>query len=233
MSHPPGTMIRESKKLLSLSFIRGCAFSSMLLLTLHSCQGQETMMPNDKVFAYYPLAKGNLWNYAVSRRRGGKNDTVSWQVTQDTKQADGRFFALWPKPPQEDDSQQLLVTEQGLKDVPTGYYLIPWPVKIGSEWHYEIEKGDPSKKFSVSFKVASAGTPCDVQEHHFSDCLIVEQRNEETDLRVVTTYARDVGPAKYVYYRLRGGRDGELLQSVELVSFTLQRAGERRRAHPK
>jgi len=146
-----------------------------------------------------------------------------------SKQADGRIFAVLPTPAQEDDSQQLLLTEQGLKDVPTGYYLIRWPIVADDQWHYEFEKGEPSKKFRVSFKVLFARTNCDVRKRHFTDCLAVEQIDEETDLRVVTTYARNVGPVKYVYYKLRDAGEGKPVQSVELVSYSLRSADQRKR----
>ena len=54
---------------------------------------------------------------------------------------------------------------------------------------------------SDEFEVVSAGKPCSLRSHSFHDCVTIRETDEGSHVFSLTTYARGVGPVKYVYFR--------------------------------
>jgi hypothetical protein len=52
-----------------------------------------------------------------------------------------------------------------------------------------------------AFQVISVGKPCLIREHSFDDCVVIREVDEANNVASLTTYARGVGPVKYVYFK--------------------------------
>ncbi len=47
----------------------------------------------------------------------------------------------------------------------------------------------------------SSGKACFVGQHSFRDCATIRETDEANNIASLTTYARGVGPVKYVYFK--------------------------------
>ena len=57
----------------------------------------------------------------------------------------------------------------------------------------------------------------------FSDCVVIEDSDVELELKTVTTYARNVGPVAYEYFKRPGGSTvDKFFESLELLSHDLK-----------
>jgi hypothetical protein len=69
----------------------------------------------------------------------------------------------------------------------------------------------------------SVGQPCKVGKLAFSDCVVIEDSDEELELKTVTTYARNVGPVSYEYFKCPSGSTvDKFFESLELLSHDLK-----------
>ena len=71
------------------------------------------------------------------------------------------------------------------------------------------------------FHALSVGLSCRVGRIASADCITVEDRDERIHLRTVTTYARGIGPIRYVNFQYSEDRGSKTksAQTVELVSY--------------
>jgi hypothetical protein len=70
--------------------------------------------------------------------------------------------------------------------------------------------------------VVSVGQPCKVGKLTFSDCVVIEDSDEELELKTVTTYARNVGPVAYEYFKRPGSTVDKFFELLELLSHDLK-----------
>lgn len=172
------------------------------------CIGQTA---NSYDARYYPLALGNVWIYRVHRTASKPVDsTVEWRV----KRA-GNTYQVWPKPMQADDEpMELAVTREGIKEISSNTLIIKFPTKTGQTWSAGGGGGNQSR----TLRVLSSKQSCSVNGLKIPDCLTIEDEDSSaTGLRTVTTYGRDIGPVRYVYYRKKEGTE-PLVQTVTLIS---------------
>ena len=163
---------------------------------------------------YYPLALGNVWKYEVQQSGSTRKSHISWKVTSVDQSKEGPVYQVWPNPMDEDDSaMQLVRSPQGLRELTTGV-ILPVNLSPGGEWS-SGEKGRGRHN-----RVVSAGKACTAVNQRVKDCLVIEDVDEAARLRTVTTYARGIGPVRYVYYRT-SGRQTSPVQTVDLVSYKL------------
>lgn len=183
---------------------------------------------------YYPLAVGNSWTYSVHERGKEQPGSVKWEVTavQSDPKTGGPVYIVIPTPREEpgEDFKALLFAEDGLKDVGVDpevdtIYLLKFPIRKGRDWTLSSPGSAQVQKPNMHWRVLSVNEPCMAGSHSFADCVVVEEIDEEeiyenVGLRTVVTYARHVGPVKYVYYRV--GEEEDLpMSSVELASYCL------------
>jgi hypothetical protein len=182
------------------------------------CAEQTTKPPEAR---YYPLALGNVWTYRVHRVSTNLRDsTVEWRVTHAQGSGTDIVYQVWPKPMQADDeAMELAVTPQGIKENSSDTFIMKFPVQAGERWS---QPGNPqgSNKLRRSFHVLSINRPCHVNRLKISDCITIEDEDEATRLRTVTTYGRDIGPVLYLYYREGAGKE-TLVQTVTLTAHKL------------
>ena len=198
--------------------------SSLWQELLIACLGATLLFLPGTIFAqenqsrsgmrYYPLAVGNSWQYSVISK--GKGSTTSWKVVNKTSSAAGTAFAVWPSPVEVDDEGiQLQITPDGLLELSSNFYVLQFPVKKGEHWK--------PKEHERLFSVLSEGGPCTVGKFSFDKCAVVQDDDKEANLRTVTTYAYDVGPVRYEYYRwVSGGFERQPSQTLKIVSYSLK-----------
>ena len=163
---------------------------------------------------YYPLAVGNTWQYSVISE--GKGSKTSWRVVNKTSNAAGTVFAVWPSPAEADDEgMQLQITPDGLLELSANFYVLRFPIKKGENWK--------PKEHDRQFSVLSEGDPCTVGKFAFHRCAVVQDDDKEANLRTVTTYAYDVGPVRYEYYKRGSTRfEGGATQTLKIISYSLK-----------
>lgn len=173
--------------------------------------------------AYYPLAVGNTWIYSVHVAGRQKSGTIRWQVTQAFVEDEKTVYLISPRPTEVDDGyMELSPGIRGVEDVRQGIFLLKFPITAGEQWSHQRQSVRKNHKVSHIFKVQSAGKPCAAGKFTFSDCVVVEDSDEELDLKTVTTYARDVGPISYKYWKHDGTPSvDKFLESNELLSREL------------
>jgi hypothetical protein len=174
--------------------------------------GHENQIPSGA--RYYPLAIGNTWRYSVNS--GGKESTASWKVVNKTTNAAGTVFAVWPSPAEADDEgMQLQITPDGLLELSANFYVLQFPIKEGENWTVN--------EHQRLFSVLKEGGPCTVDRFSFRKCAVVQDDDKEANLRTVTTYAYDVGPVRYEYYKsFSGAFERQASQTLKIVSYSLQ-----------
>jgi hypothetical protein len=195
---------------------------------LSFCLAQQNMLARQGAThsewdRYYPLAVGNTWSYRVLAGEHQKQTTVRWKMTQVENETEGKSFTVWESPSAGDEGMQLVLSPSGLTNAVTGFYLIKFPANAGNEWKYEIDSIRQGRKVVVSYRILSVGSPCRSGTFDFRDCLVVQETDEDINLRTTTYYAMDVGPIKHVYSELNP--DGEkkgATQTLELTSYTVQ-----------
>jgi hypothetical protein len=186
------------------------AYTLLLLIglsTLAFAQGSELSQ-------YYPLSKGNSWKYQVSTGSKSERKTVEWRVTSADNTKEGTIYQVWPFPSDSDDgAMSLRMSAQGLED--SSSVIIPkTPIFAGKRWQ-TAESGHHR-----TFRVLSVGHPCQAGQITSDDCLSIEDEDDALRFRTVTTYAKGIGPVRYVYY-LKNGPSKQPIQTVELLSYHL------------
>lgn len=167
---------------------------------------------------YYPLAVGNTWIYRVKTLEPKpSSSTIKWRVGKVRESAKGKVYAVRPTPIEyDDDLMSLLVSPSGITEIRDDVPLLRFPLKAGAKWS-SPNLGDNSTE---EFGVISVNRPCHGGRFSFSDCLAIEESDTKTDLRVITMYARHVGPVSFHYFRVRAGKK-ILVQTLELTSYRL------------
>lgn len=150
--------------------------------------------------SYFPLSVGNSWTYSLLSHSHAATKTTKWRVTQREVVHRTPVFHLWQTPAQDDEPLSLSEVETGIVEAGTERFLLKNPLRTGDRW---IAKSQnlrfPGK--SDEFEVTSAGKACFVGKHSFKDCATIREVDEANNVASLTTYARGVGPVKYVYFR--------------------------------
>jgi hypothetical protein len=188
-----------------------------------SLLAQTRQGPADR--EYYPLSEGNYWKYGVYNERSKWTGSVTWRVTRAKKMQGGLMYQVWPTPMQADDEAvELFVSSDGIVDAWTMTPIIAFPARIGDQW-FDRGVSPPCK-----FQVLSVGRPCRGRFYASDDCLVIEDVDEAARLRTVTQYARHIGPVKYEFYRPGASKAARPVQTVEIVSYHINRgAGNKKR----
>jgi len=169
---------------------------------------------SDQGSEYYPLAKGNVWTYRVETGSKGGSSTVEWRVTSTEMFEEGMDYEVWPTPSDDDDDAMLLhVSPEGIEDTDDGVLILTSPVTPSGSW----TSGDTPPR---TFHILSLGQPCSAGPVGSHDCVTVEEQDGAIHLRIVTTYAKGIGPIRYEYFRQNAPGAGAV-ETVELVSYHL------------
>jgi hypothetical protein len=150
--------------------------------------------------SYFPLAVGNHWIYTVRSHSQPTLKSIEWRVTQREIVNGKLVFHLWPRPAQGDESLSLSESEMGVVETGTSRILLKRPLRTGQRWRVASQSLRAPGK-SDSFEVTSAAKACFVGGHSFNNCVIVREIDEANHVVSLTTYARRVGPVKYVYFK--------------------------------
>jgi hypothetical protein len=162
---------------------------------------QETHASAERGSTYFPLAVGNWWLYSLSGNPKEAGKTIRWSVTYRDQRQDFPVYYLLPTPPQGDDGPfTLSEVSGGVVDPNLELFVIKDPVHTGDRWSVRW----PGPRFEGkldTLEVVSAGKPCTVGGNSFDDCATIRESVEAINLVTLTTYARGVGPVKYVYFK--------------------------------
>jgi hypothetical protein len=174
--------------------------------------------------AYYPLAVGNTWIYKEHVAGEPKSRTFRWEVTQTLEEDGKRVYLVVPHPIQEDDDYlELAAGPSGIEEVRQGIFHLKFPIIVGQQWIKEYQSVLKNREVSRKFSVLSVGKPCTVGKFTFSDCVIIEDSDEELELKTLMTSARNIGPVAYKYFkRAVGSSVDEPFESLELLSHDLK-----------
>ena len=150
--------------------------------------------------SYFPLSVGNQWQYISVRSSTNAASSIKWSVTQRELVHGVPVYHLWLTPPEGDEPLNLAEVEGGILEDNTDRFVLKNPLHEGQQWRSTSHSLRANSKSDTS-KVISAGKACSVGERTFDDCAIVREVDEANDIASLTTYARGVGPVKYVYFK--------------------------------
>jgi hypothetical protein len=148
--------------------------------------------------SYFPLSVGNSWVYSV--RGHSQSKTITWKVTQSEIMRGNPMFHLWQTPAQDDEPLSLSEEETGIVEAGSERFLLKYPLSTGERWSVKSQSLRAPGK-SDTFEVTSAEEACSVGGHSFAHCATVREIDEANNVASLTTYARGVGPVKYVYFK--------------------------------
>lgn len=186
----------------------GCVF---FIACCRVAVGQEKHSAEE---SYFPLAVGNSWDYSVRGHSQFARSGIRWQVTQKEVVHGTPVFHLWETPSQSDEPLSLAMVPDGVKEADTDRFLVKNAMQPGDRW-VAASQSLRAKLKGDSFEVASAGAACTVGGRSFVDCLVIKEVDEANNLGSVTTYARGIGPVKYVYFR---GLDFKVVDTVLTIT---------------
>ncbi|MGO9270160.1 MAG: hypothetical protein ACLQOO_07895 [Terriglobia bacterium] len=187
------------------------AFLSPLEMTAFAGEPAQEANP-DHGSEYYPLAEGNTWTYRVQTGSKMKSSTVEWRVTSTEMFEEGPDYEVWPTPRDDDDDAMLLhESPDGIEETDDGVLILTSSVTTGERW----TSGTAPPR---TFHVLSVGQPCGAGPVTSHDCVTVEEQDEAIHLRIITTYAKGIGPIRYEYF-LQNVPGASPVETVELLSY--------------
>jgi hypothetical protein len=149
---------------------------------------------------YFPLAVGNRWVYSLREHPKTAEKTIKWSCTQKERVHGKNVYHLWETPSQDDEGLSLAESLAGVAEAGTDRYLFRIPLRTGDRWNSKSGSLRAKGKMD-SFEVITVGVPCSAGKHLFSDCVEIREIDEANNIASLTTYARGVGPVKYVYFK--------------------------------
>ncbi len=175
------------------------------IIVLLGCTGgkvlSQTQPPNtEKGSAYFPLSVGNQWQYVLAGPSKSAASSIKWSVRQRELVHGVTVYHLWLKPPKGDEPLNLAEVQGGILEFDSDRFVLKSPLYKGEQWRSTSRSLRANSK-SDALEVISAGKTCSVGEHAFADCATVQEVDEANDITSLTTYARGVGPVKYVYFK--------------------------------
>ena len=165
--------------------------------------GMVVREPRDsaqKENSYFPLSVGNWWVYVVAKHSDEAGKTIKWSVTQREIVHGTPVYHLWQTPAQDDEPLSLVEVDGCITEADTERILLKNPVHSGDRWITRSTSVRSTGKLD-DFEVVSAGKACSAGELSFEDCATIREIDEANNVASVTTYARGVGPVKYVYLK--------------------------------
>jgi hypothetical protein len=174
------------------------AATCFILSILPSATGApQHRLSADSGTTYYPLAVGNWWRYAM--KESGRIRAIKWAVTQQENGQSGPIYHLWQTPAEGDEPLRLMELENGIAEAGSDRFLLKRPLQVGQRWASR-SLGPKNAGRLQSFYVTGVGLPCSIGGHSFRECASVKESDEANNISSITTYARGVGPVKYVYF---------------------------------
>ncbi len=149
---------------------------------------------------YFPLSVGNWWVYTLRGQSQVTGKTIKWRVTQTEVVHGIPVFYLWESPAQDDEPLSLSGVESGIMEAGTERFLLKNSLRTGDRWSVRSRSLRAPGK-SDAFEVISVGKACFVGQRSFDDCATIRETDEANNVVSLTTYARGVGPVKYVYFK--------------------------------
>jgi len=160
---------------------------------------QDSHPESHKGSDYFPLSVGNKWQYVIEDHSDPSVKTVTWRVARKEILDGVTVYHLRSTPAQGDDTLDLCEVEGGIRESDSERFVLKDPLHTGDRWSDVVENPGAEEK-SDAFEVVSAGNPCSVGGDTFDDCTTVREDNEAKNVASATTYARGIGPVKYVYF---------------------------------
>jgi hypothetical protein len=176
------------------------AVSPILLILFFSCGAVLCQSGSSGDESYFPLAVGNWWLYMVRGQPQSAVRAIRWRVAQRELLHGSPVFHLWQQPAQDDEPLSLSRAEAGILEAGTERFLLKNPLRTGDRWSAKSRSLRAPNK-TDAFEVISCGEPCSAGGHSFNDCAIIREVDEANNVASLTTYARGVGPVKYVYFK--------------------------------
>jgi hypothetical protein len=156
--------------------------------------------------AYYPLAVGNRWTYALN---GAKDKQLEVAIVKE----EGGYFL-------DSRGARLAHDAFGLRDGDKRY-LLRGPLEVGTRWQSIVSVSSTER-----YEITATGVPCTVPAGAFEGCVQVTGRTRAEGERVLAahyTYAPRVGLVRIETVLEEGSRKLPQLK-LELASFAVQGA---------
>jgi len=163
---------------------------------------------------YFPLSVGNQWNYALDEHSKMGGNTITWRVTQKEIVHGSPVYHLWPTPAQGDEPLSLSAVQDGVLEWGSERIILKKPLRAKDRWTVKSDTARGKGKLDA-FEVVSAGEECTVGGESFEDCASVREDDEANNVTSLTTYARRVGPVKYVYFKAIRSKEVDTVLTIK------------------
>jgi hypothetical protein len=163
---------------------------------------------------YFPLSVGNTWRYALEEHSRPAGKTITWRVMQKEVDHGVLVYHLWPTPAQGDDTLDLCVVHGGVVEWSSERFVLKNPLRTGDRWSDVTNDARVQGKLDA-FEVMSAGNSCSVGGHSFDDCATIREDDDANSVTLVTTYARGVGPVRYVYFKALHSKEVDTVLTIK------------------
>jgi hypothetical protein len=194
-----------------MTTLRPASRRSLLLLLcvaslLPACAKRVESTPGQaaaSLEAYYPLAVGNRWTYALN---GAADKPVEVSIVKE----EGGYF-------HDSRGSRLAHDAFGLRDGDKRY-LLRGPLEVGRTWTSIVSVSSTER-----YRITATGVPCTVPAGEFQDCVEVEGRTRGAGERVLAvhyTFAPRVGLVRIETVLEEGKRQLPQVK-LELASYAL------------
>jgi len=172
----------------------------LLLCVAGTVASRNPRASAQKETSYLPLSVGNWWVYSLEGNSKRAGETSKWSVTQREIVHGAPVYHLWQTPALDDEPLSLVEVPGGIAEADTDRFLLKIPLHAGDRWS-SSSRSLRARGTMDAFQVISVGKPCLIREHSFDDCVVIREVDEANNVASLTTYARGVGPVKYVYFK--------------------------------
>lgn len=181
---------------------------------------QNSPEDSEKESAYFPLSVGNWWVYTFGGHSKMAGKTLKWRVTDRENRGSSFIYYLSSAPSLGEDEPFLLSpVGNGIVEAGSERFLLKYPLKAGAQWEVRLSGPRFVGKLD-SFQVVSDAKACKAGGHSFDHCVVIREADEVAGFVTMTTYARGVGPVKYVYFK--GLHSKEIDTTLTIKSWKVQ-----------
>jgi hypothetical protein len=194
----PIVMIRNNKRFPMIWFAAATGLFTIWFIGLAVSQDRRASTDGDG--SYMPLSVGNWWVYRFGSDSHLAGKTQKWKVDDKWIDKGDAIYILSSIPSLGNDAPLDLSSLAGRIVEGDGRFLLKYPVHTGNRWSSKSQGYGVEGKLN-EFEVVFAGKTCSVGNRSFDDCATIREIDESIKLFSLTTYARGVGPVKYVYFK--------------------------------
>jgi hypothetical protein len=178
----------------------------LLLIFAIGCPKNIQQIPGSfrgDVDIYYPLKASYSWSYLLTQ--DGSTQIIKTEVVQ----INGEEIKLSSN----NNIFYYIRTEEGILKRQANYYILKKPIAKGVSWEFN------TSGFYGRVQIVDILKECQVRDHTYKDCLVVEETLKGQNILLRTVYAAGVGPVLIEEYSIISDKP-HLVTRAELLGYS-------------